>query len=128
MGLSSPYLVHFRQLWQCHPQHNTNLRDRPDSSFAANQKASFPLHCSVQEPHTVAFPAFHLLRHFSSVRWKFSKCSTGGTSTEGQVGRGLWLTPNNLARTGHSSLHNIPCAKAVNSKQVDLYIPRDPVK
>lgn len=85
----APSPVRLRQLWQCHPQHNTYLRDRADSSFAANQKASFQFNCSVQELHTVGFPAFHLLRHFSSVTWNFSKCSAGGTSTEGQVGGGL---------------------------------------
>ena len=42
-----------------------------------------------------------------------------------QVGGGLLLTPNS-ARIGNSSLHKIPCAEAVNGKQVDLYGPLGP--
>lgn len=95
-----------------------------DPSLAADPKASSQSHRCTQELCTVGFPAFHLLGHFSSVTWNFSKCSTGGPSAEGQVGGGLLLTPNTLASTGHSIYIRFLVLK--QQEKVHFYIPLGP--
>lgn len=112
MGLSSPYPVHFRQLWHCHPhQHPPQGQTRPILQLTKKPLSNPTAVC------TVGFPESHLLRHFSSVTSNFSKwhkCRrTSGSVADTQKSCKAW--PFNL--------HKIPCAEAVTGKQVGLYVP-----
>lgn len=118
-----------RQLWQRCP--NTALRDRRDSSFAANQKSSSQFSCSVREPRTASFPALLPLMHFSSITRTFPgmkvRCQWHKYRRNKRVEGCCWHLTNS-ARISNSSLHKIPCAEAVNGKQVDYIVCCDPVK
>lgn len=118
-----------RQLWQCRPNTGTYFRDRMDSSFAAKQKSSSQFSCSAQKPHTISVPAKLALMHFSSVTRIFSGMKVQcwwHKHGRNKRAEGCCCQRRSSGSTDNSSLYKIPCAEAVNVKQVDLYGPLGP--